>query len=406
MDPLVQLAIAQGKIAGYWAAWVRSPVGARQASQCGRDDSRARPTRRGARDRRDRGGARHGLRGDRAPHPRPQGTGPLRGHALHDGAARGVLPPRDAAAGRPHGRRRRALLLRAGGPAGPGEGRLPATPGATATPSSARSSMRSARASGAVPRPGRREPARRPRGRRRAGVGFYGKNTMLITRRTARGSSSARSSPTSRSSRRRRSTGLRRLPRSASTPVPPTRSTSPARSTPPRCLSYWTQAAAPIPEDYRESLGDMVYGCDICQDVCPWNRGIEKRRGRSRAGRTAVSLADWLPARRPRRALRPPVRPKQRSALPAPERARRTRQHRGRPRAAGRPFAEGDDACCASTPSGRSRGSRGAPVNYDQRVQAERWLAWVRLGAVPFAAFQTRLRSVPGTRPASSSGPG
>ena len=28
-------------------------------------------------------------------------------------------------------------------------------------------------------------------------------------------------------------------------------------------------------------------------------------------------------------------------------------------------------------------------MNYDQRVQAERWLAWVRLGAVPFAAFQT-----------------
>ena len=28
-------------------------------------------------------------------------------------------------------------------------------------------------------------------------------------------------------------------------------------------------------------------------------------------------------------------------------------------------------------------------MNYDQRVQAERWLAWIRLGAVPFAAFQT-----------------
>ena len=53
-----------------------------------------------------------------------------------------------------------------------------------------------------------------------------------------------------------------------------------------RCLSYWTQAPAPVPEEYREELGASVYGCDICQDVCPWNRGIEKRRaGPAAAGR-------------------------------------------------------------------------------------------------------------------------
>ena len=64
-----------------------------------------------------------------------------------------------------------------------------------------------------------------------------------------------------------------------------------------KCLSYWTQAPAAIPEEYRAELGAMVYGCDVCQDVCPWNRGIEKRRhGDDTApgvdGR--VSLADWL----------------------------------------------------------------------------------------------------------------
>jgi epoxyqueuosine reductase len=63
-----------------------------------------------------------------------------------------------------------------------------------------------------------------------------------------------------------------------------------------KCLSYWTQAPAPIPEQYREELGRMVYGCDICQDVCPWNRGVEKRRRGEEApgagGR--VSLRDWL----------------------------------------------------------------------------------------------------------------
>jgi epoxyqueuosine reductase len=41
----------------------------------------------------------------------------------------------------------------------------------------------------------------------------------------------------------------------------------------------------------------MVYGCDICQDVCPWNRGVERRRGEARArGEPTVSLVDWLQA--------------------------------------------------------------------------------------------------------------
>ncbi len=64
-----------------------------------------------------------------------------------------------------------------------------------------------------------------------------------------------------------------------------------------KCLSYWTQAPAPIPDSYRAELGDSVYGCDICQDVCPWNRGVEKRRGGSPPGvesATPVSLRDWL----------------------------------------------------------------------------------------------------------------
>src|SRR6185437_2064794 len=64
-----------------------------------------------------------------------------------------------------------------------------------------------------------------------------------------------------------------------------------------RCLSYWTQAPEPIPGEYREALGDQVYGCDICQDVCPWNRGVEKRRREEPArGEPSVSLAEWLRA--------------------------------------------------------------------------------------------------------------
>ncbi len=40
-----------------------------------------------------------------------------------------------------------------------------------------------------------------------------------------------------------------------------------------RCISYQTiETDEPIPEDIRANLRDRIYGCDICQDVCPYNR--------------------------------------------------------------------------------------------------------------------------------------
>src|SRR5262245_31172505 len=128
----------------------------------------------------------------------------------------------------------------------------------------------------------------------RGGVGFYGKNTMLITRR--HGSwvvlgtlvTDVELEPTAPLAT---DCGECRLCIDA---CPTGALDEPGTLDATRCLSYWTQAPAPIPAEYRAALGAQVYGCDICQDVCPWNRGVERRRRDEPEREGNVDLVEWL----------------------------------------------------------------------------------------------------------------
>ncbi len=43
-----------------------------------------------------------------------------------------------------------------------------------------------------------------------------------------------------------------------------------------RCLAWLVQGPGPIPPEFRVAVGDRLYGCDDCQEVCPPNRGVER----------------------------------------------------------------------------------------------------------------------------------
>ena len=106
---------------------------------------------------------------------------------------------------------------------------------------------------------------------------------------------------------------------------------APVRARCARCISYLTiELRDSIPDEFREAIGNRIYGCDDCQLVCPWNKFAQlssRARLRARHGLDAprlVELFAWSEARVPgahRRQRDPPHRLRVLAA-----------QHRGRAR--------------------------------------------------------------------------
>ena len=61
-----------------------------------------------------------------------------------------------------------------------------------------------------------------------------------------------------------------------------------------KCISYLTiEYKDALPTEYQDKMEDWVYGCDICQDVCPWNRFSTPHSERDFNIRDAIQNNDW-----------------------------------------------------------------------------------------------------------------
>ena len=65
-----------------------------------------------------------------------------------------------------------------------------------------------------------------------------------------------------------------------------------------RCLSYWTiEQRGVIPEEIARKTGGWVFGCDVCQEVCPYNAAVDtgafERRPPALAELLATRAAEW-----------------------------------------------------------------------------------------------------------------
>lgn len=131
-----------------------------------------------------------------------------------------------------------------------------------------------------------------------AGIGWHGRSTMLIDQQlgtwfflgeiltTLELPADAPQSPRCGSCNR------------CITACPTGAITEPHRLDARRCISYLTiELKGSIPLEFRPLIGDRIYGCDTCLDVCPWNRFAQTSREVAFAARPATTemrLRDYL----------------------------------------------------------------------------------------------------------------
>ncbi|MHB1929529.1 MAG: tRNA epoxyqueuosine(34) reductase QueG, partial [Acidimicrobiales bacterium] len=131
----------------------------------------------------------------------------------------------------------------------------------------------------------------------RAGLGWYGKNTTVLA--PGRGSwyvlgavlTDADLDPGAGAADRRPSDGCGRCARCL--PACPTGAlVAPGVLDARRCLAWLLQAPGHLPRELRGAVGDRLYGCDDCQEVCPVNRRADRADPPPAPGPGATAAVD------------------------------------------------------------------------------------------------------------------